>query len=190
MQKRFKYSAFAGIIYLISFLPELIIETITEFQAPDATTSTLLMITYIISTLSTIFFLYGFIILGNEYKIDLLIVGSIIIILTTIFYYIYAWYTLDLPAIEEDIVGISVLLLYGFSGIVFGLGIYKLKLQFGNLASVAGILEIIIGVFFVTVVLFFLGLIISIPAIILEILLLFKAADSDQSGEIIEQSDK
>ena len=47
----------------------------------------------------------------------------------------------------------------------------------GSLAQTAGILEIVVGFFLITVVLFFLGLILSIPAIIIEILLLFKAAE-------------
>ena len=69
------------------------------------------------------------------------------------------------------------LLLYGFSGIVFGIGLYRMREVLGKLSLFAGILEIIVGFFFITVVLFFIGLILSIPAIILEILLLFKAVE-------------
>ena len=119
------------------------------------------MITYIISTVSTIFFYYGFIVIGNKLENNLLVVGSVIIILTTIFYYLYAWYTQDLVNIEEEIFGVSVLLLYGFSGIIFGFGLYRMRDVLGKLASIAGILEIVIGFFLVTVVLFFLGLILS-----------------------------
>jgi hypothetical protein len=107
----------------------------------------------------------------------LLVVGSAIIILTTIFYYLYSWYTLDLVDIEEEVFGVSVLLLYGFSGIVFGFGLYKIRAVLGKLASVAAILEIVAGFFLITVILFFLGLILSIPATIVEILLLLKAAE-------------
>ena len=130
MQKKIKYAAFAGIIYLVSFLPELIFETLREYGHSDSSTSTLLMITYIISALSTIFFFYGFIIIGNTFNNNLLVVGSIIIILTTIFYYLYSWYTQDLLKMEEEIFGAS-------------------------------------------------GLILSLPAIIIEILLLLKAAELD-----------
>jgi len=137
----------------------------------------LLRITYIVSTLSTIFFYAGFIVLGNKYKNNLLLVGALIIILTTIFYYIYEWYTVDISEVEKNIVGASALLLYGFSGIVFGVGLYRIKDVFGYLASAAAILEITIGIFFVTIVLFLLGLILTIPAIIFEILLLFKASE-------------
>ena len=177
MNANLKFCAFAGIVYLVSFLPELTIETLREFGQINGISSTLLRITYIVSTLSTIFFYAGFIVLGNKYKNNLLLVGALIIILTTIFYYIYEWYTVDISEVEKNIVGASALLLYGFSGIVFGVGLYRIKDVFGYLASAAAILEITIGIFFVTIVLFLLGLILTIPAIIFEILLLFKASE-------------
>jgi hypothetical protein len=181
MQKKIKIAAFAGIVYLVSFLPELTFETMREFGDSDGITSFFLIISYIISTVSTIFFFYGFIVIGNKLENNLLVVGSFIIILTTIFYYLYSWYTIDLINFEEEgkIFGVSVLLLYGFSGIVFGIGLYKTREFLGKLASAAAILEIIVGFFLVTVVLFFLGLILSIPTIILEILLLLKVAQSE-----------
>jgi hypothetical protein len=179
MQKKLKFAAFAGIIYLVSFLPEIIIETLKEFGHDNGFLSTFLMITYVVSALSTLFFFYGFIVIGNKFDNNLLVVGSVIIILTTIFYYLYAWYTIDLVNIEEEVFGVSVLLLYGFSGLVFGFGLYKMRDIMGKIAAVAAILEIIGGFFLITIILFFIGLIISIPAIILEILLLLKAAQLD-----------
>lgn len=180
MNNKIKFCAFAGIVYLILFLPELIIQTIGELDQTDGIASTLLRTTYVVSTLSTFLFFYGFIIIGHKLNNNLLIVGSIIIILTTVFYDIYEWYNLGVYDIEKDIVGVSALLLYGFSGIVFGFGLFKIRDIFGTVASAAAILEIIVGFFFVTIVLFLLGLILSIPAIILEILLLLKAAESSE----------
>jgi hypothetical protein len=183
MEKKYKLAAFAGIIYLISFIPELTMEIMQEFYAGDGYISALLLVTYIVSTLSTIIFFYGFILLANKYDDNLLYVGSIIIILTTVFYYAYAWFTIDIIEAEEKIMGVAILLLYGFAGIIFGIGLYRLKTVFGSLASAAGILEISIGVFFVTIVLFFFGLILSIPTVIIEVLLLFKAVERAKSSE-------
>ena len=179
MQKKLRYAAFAGIIYLVSFLPELILETQSEYGQSNDFTSTLLIITYVVSALSTVLFYYGFIVIGKKFENNLLIVGSTIIILTTIFYYLYSWYTLDLVNSEEEVFGVSVLLLYGFSGIVFGLGLYKMREVLGKLALSAAILEFVVGFFLITVVLFFVGMIISIPTTILEILLLLKTAKLD-----------
>lgn len=180
MQNKLRFAAFAGIVYLVSFLPELTIEIIHDYQGGTSFTSFILMITYIVSMVATIAFLYGFIIIGNKFNNNLLVVGAMIIILTSIFYYIYSWYTLDMFEVEDKIFGGSVLLLYGFSGIIFGVGIYQLRLKLGGLASTAGILEIIIGLSFITIVLFLLGLVLSIPAVIAEILLLLKVAGMDE----------
>lgn len=183
MQKKIKLAAFAGIIYLVSFLPEIIFETMLEFGEGGGGTTAFLLIAYIVSAVSGVLFYYGFIVIANKLENNLLFVASFIIILTTIFYYLYSWYTIDLIDIEEEIFGVSVLLLYGFSGILFGLGLYRTRDILGNLASTAGILEMIVGFFLVTVILFFLGLILSIPAIIIEVLLLLKIAQSDTIKE-------
>lgn len=183
MKKKIKISAYAGIAYLVAFLPEMILTILRDYYYVEGVSSTLLKITYVISTISTILFFYGFILVGNAFNNNRLIVGSIIIILTTIFYYMYEWYAIDQYTIEENIVGVSALLLYGFAGIVFGLGLYKIREVLGTLASAAAVLEIIVGFFFVTVILFFIGLILSIPAVILEILLLLKAAELSEFKE-------
>ena len=72
MQKKIKFSAFAGIVYLVSFLPELIFETLREFSHDGSLTSSLLMISYVVSALSTVFFFYGFIVIGNKFENNLL----------------------------------------------------------------------------------------------------------------------
>ena len=183
MQKKLNLAAFAGIIYLVSFLPELIFETMHEFGEGGGSTKAFLLISYIVSAASAILFYYGFVVIGNKLENNLLLVASYIIILTTIFYYLYAWYTIDLIDIEEEVFGVSILLLYGFSGILFGLGLYRTREILGNLASTAGILEMIVGFFLVTIILFFLGLILSIPAIIIEILLLLKVSQLESFKE-------
>ena len=69
--------------------------------------------------------------------------------------------------------GVSIIM--GGVGIVFGVGLFKLQDGMGRAALGAGILEFIIGAFYVTVVLFFISYLLTVPAIILEIILLFKA---------------
>jgi len=62
----------------------------------------------------------------------------------------------------------------GASSIVFGLGLLRLQDSMGKIAFVAGIFEIMIGSFFLVVFLFFLSIVLTIPATILEIVLLYK----------------
>ena len=177
MQKKLKIAAYAGIVYLVSFLPEITLEALHDYYFMGGATKILLIGSYIIAILSTVVFFYGFIIIGNKYDDHLLVAGSYIIILTTIAYYFYSWQTMDLYAMEDDIFSTVVLLFYGFSGILFGIGLYRMRDPLGSLASIAGIIEIIIGICFVTIIPFLLGLVLSIPAIIIEILLLFNAVE-------------
>lgn len=152
-------------------------ETAHEFNHYDLGTTNLLIVTYLISMVSTILFYYGFIVIGNELNNNLLLVSSLIIIVTTIFYYIHELYTINLSETDEDLFGLSILMLFGFSGIFFGVGLYKLRDTLGKFASIAGSLEIIIGISFVVIILFFIGIILSIPAVIFEILLLLKVSE-------------
>jgi len=183
MSKKLKISAFAGIFYLVSTLPELVFEAMYEFNQYNESMATLLAITYILSIVSTIIFFYGFIQLGIEYHNNMLVFSSVIIILTSVFYYLYAWYTRDLPEMEPDIFGGTVLFLFGFAGIFFGSGLYNMREILGKYSTIAGILEIIIGICFVTIILFLLGLILGIPAVIFEILLLFNLSESPRFKE-------
>ena len=178
MSLKLKISAFAGIFYLISTLPEIVFETMYEFNQYSESLAAILAITYIISILSTIAFFYGFIQVGIELHNNMLVFSSVIIIVTTIFYYLYAWYTRDLHAVKPDIFGGTVLFLFGFAGIFFGSGLYQMREILGKYSRIAGILEIIIGICFVTIILFLLGLILGIPAVIFEILLLLNLSDS------------
>ena len=82
-------------------------------------------------------------------------------------------YTINYYELEPDIIGISALLLFGFSGIAFGIGLIRISSLFGNLAAIAGILEIVTGILFITIILIIPGLIILIPAIILLIVEFF-----------------
>ena len=182
MEQKLKLAGIAGIVYLISSLPELILEIVHEYSSYDQATTGLLFVAYAISMVSTIIFFYGFILIGSELQNTMLVVAALIIIFTTIFYYVYEWYTIDLMVDEEevDLFSVSVLLLFGFSGIFFGAGLHATREVLGQYASIAGMLEIITGIFFITIILFFIGLIVNIPAIIFEILLLFKAAKLPQ----------
>jgi hypothetical protein len=64
--------------------------------------------------------------------------------------------------------------LYGALSIVFGVALIRLQDSMGELSRIAGILEILSGCMLITVVLFFISYVIMIPAIVLEILVLYR----------------
>ncbi|MBX2965834.1 MAG: helix-turn-helix domain-containing protein [Cyclobacteriaceae bacterium] len=62
----------------------------------------------------------------------------------------------------------------GTLSLVFGIALIRLQDGMGELSRVAGILEILIGCTLITVLLFFLAYVIMIPAVIVEILVLYR----------------
>lgn len=62
----------------------------------------------------------------------------------------------------------------GALGIVFGVALIRLQDGMGVLSRVAGILEIVMGCMMITVILLFLTYVILIPAVVLEILVLYR----------------
>lgn len=65
-------------------------------------------------------------------------------------------------------------LLFGTLSIVFGIALIRLQDSMGELSRVAGVLEIVMGCFLITVVLFFISYVIMIPAVVVEILVLYR----------------
>ena len=128
------------------------------------------------SLTSLAFFIVGLIKLGSFFENRLLeIAGYLLIgisaIITTadivsVFYEgtIVSWIT----------VGTGLLMGLGSVQIVFGLGLLRLQDAMGVSSKAAGILEIVAGICLVTIILVFIGFILTIPAMILEITLLYK----------------
>ena len=72
-------------------------------------------------------------------------------------------------------IGTGLLMGFGASSIVLGMGFIRLQDAMGRSARAAGILEIIGGICLLTIILVILGLVIYLPAMIIEIILLYKA---------------
>lgn len=66
---------------------------------------------------------------------------------------------------------------FGGIDIAFGIALVLLGKKLGTISKVAGVFEIIIGAFFITFFLAFIGLIAMIPAIVLEIIVLYQFYD-------------
>lgn len=56
----------------------------------------------------------------------------------------------------------------------FGIALIRLQDGMGELSRAAGVLEIITGAAFITVILFFIGYVVMVPAVIVEILVLYR----------------
>lgn len=68
--------------------------------------------------------------------------------------------------------------------LIFGIGLIRLQDGMGELSRAAGILEIIVGSALITVVLFFIGYVVMIPAVIVEILVLYRGYEYLSKSEV------
>ncbi|SNT31210.1 Helix-turn-helix domain-containing protein [Ekhidna lutea] len=132
------------------------------------------------------FFMFGLIRLGDYFTNYLLkitgylMVGLFAIItffdIFSIFYSMSEFNLMTLGAGESICVGAT--------GIVFGIGLMRLQDSMGQLAKIAGIIEIVAGFFFAVVILFLLGYMMLVPATIIEIILLYKGYEFIKSERL------
>jgi hypothetical protein len=124
-----------------------------------------------------VFFIKGFWVLGVELKNTILKFSSLVLIVFSALIYMYDIISLFIEIIPLELFISGMSLSFGAIGILFGIGIIRLKGQLGNTALATGVFEIIVAVFFFTVFLAWLGYFLMIPLILLEIILLYKALD-------------
>ncbi|MDN4165896.1 helix-turn-helix transcriptional regulator [Cytophagales bacterium LB-30] len=120
-------------------------------------------------------FMRGFIALSTVFENGLLKVGTYLMMGA-----ILALGILDISTLwaeDAERFGLAYMLasvLIGTLSLVFGIGLLRLQDGMGELSRVAGVLEIIIGCALITVILFFIGHVVMIPAVVVEIILLYR----------------
>ncbi len=163
-----------GIVYFIIGFLETAAD-IYQFTGDSSNMNTILYVLLkLISAVSYVFFFLGFYTIGCVFKnsilrtIPLLLMG-LLVLSNCIDVFSRQWF--------EDTIAINVIvecLVFGSLQLAFGIGLLQLKDSFGRLTQVSGIVEIVAGVLLATVLLAPLGLFLMIPAILLEVLLLYK----------------
>ena len=178
MLKTLRYRAFVGIAGLILSIPELALITLKELKKlPDG----YLPFFYILITVETIIYIYyvwGFKIIGDKTKNNMLKISIILLIISTLLTkgYHYVWNP-TFPELTKLIISASILVVMGIIGILAGMAMLKLKNKFGSIATTVGVLNIISGASMVTVIFFFIVLLVFIPQTIFEIVLMLKASE-------------
>lgn len=166
-----------GALYFLLGFPEFYADwtRFTEDEIPYPTTVYILL--KICTLISLVFFIKGFWVLGVELKNTLLKFSSLILIVFSALIYTYDIISIFVEIIPMEIFISGMSLSFGAIGILFGIGIIKLKDQFGNTALATGVFEIIVAFFFFTVFLAWFGYVLMIPLILLEIILLYKVLE-------------
>jgi hypothetical protein len=126
---------------------------------------------------TVIFFLRGFILIGGLFDNVLLRVVAVVLIGAHALIIVYDLASFFYDPLKSEDVTTWVLLTFGCINIAFGVAVNRLDKSLGKVAEFAGILEIMSAGFFLTVFLSFMGLIVQMPAVLLEIILIFKAIE-------------
>lgn len=125
--------------------------------------------------ISYILFTHGFIVLSKVFENLLLKAIVYILMVATAGIGILDIVTLSVTDVEILLLPYgTAAILYGSLSIAFGVALLRLQDSMGELSRVAGIMEIVSGCLLITVVLFFIAYVIMIPAIVLEILVLWR----------------
>lgn len=168
-------AAIGGMIYLILE----IIKTAMDFAWMESSFDAKETVIYIaiVSCLyiSFIVFMRGFFLLGHLFDNGLLRIMAFMLILAMLGLSILDIYTLRYSTYQELMLPYgSAAVAFGILGIIFGISLIKLQDGMGELSRIAGMLEIATGCLLLTVILFFLAFVVMIPAIVVEIILLYR----------------
>lgn len=129
----------------------------------------------VVMVTSYVLFVRGFIALSDVFENSLLKIGSYLMMAA-----IAGLGILDISSLgTDDIESLwipysTAAVLGGALSIVFGVALIRLQDGMGELSRVAGILEILMGCTLITVVLFFISYILLVPAVVVEILVLYR----------------
>ena len=173
-------AAIAGAVYLVTeiSLGVLDIAWIADHQDWGGPMNAAYIGLTMVMIISFTLFARGFIVLGTAFENSLLKAISYMLIVATCGKGIWDVATLSIEEVEHlwlPYGGVAVML--GALSIGFGIALLRLQDSMGQLCRIAGILEIVLGCTLVTVVLFFLAYVILIPAVVVEIVVLYRGYD-------------
>ena len=131
----------------------------------------------LISLITFAFFQRGFIMIGGLFRNYLLKIMSFIMIIAIVLLNGFDIISIFYDSIEYEFVAGASALTFGIIGIIYGISLMRLKSSVGGISKYAGLLEIIGGCFLLTIILAFVGLVIYIPAVLLEIIIIFKVIE-------------
>jgi hypothetical protein len=132
-------------------------------------------------------FARGFIALSIVFENTLLKVTAYMLIVATTGIGIFDVASLTVEKVEQLLLPYAAAaLLFGALSIVFGIALIRLQDGMGQLARIAGILEIVIGCLLVTVILFFITYVLLIPALVIEIIVLYRGYEYFSRSEPVQ----
>lgn len=185
MNKIIKYAAIAGILSLIVAVPVGYFEILRAMDGFSENLVSSYVFWHLISLLLYIIFIWGFKIVGERYQNTLLKTTSYLLILSAVGLAGYSILIVLWPSLDNFFVQLALTIIVGAVNILFGIGLLRLKPQFGSVAKAAGVFGILWGISFLTVILAIVALLLTIPLYILLVLILSRAAKKLEIGMIV-----
>lgn len=130
----------------------------------------------LISLTTFIILMIGFVTTGKLYNNYLLKITATIMIFCEIMFTSFDISSLYFDYFSLEYILTAKSLIYGALGILFGVGILKLK-NLKTIAKVSGVFEIVTGALLITVILGFAGLLTLIPTLLFEVIILYKISE-------------
>lgn len=186
-------AALAGAVYLVS---EIILSAmdiawiISSDRAWEFWMNAIYVSLTVVMVASYVLFARGFIALSAVFENTLLKIAAWLLIVAT-----FGMATLDISSLSvKDVESLLIpyaaaAVMVGAISIVFGISLIRLQDGMGMLSRIAGVLEILMGCMLVTVILFFIVYVIMIPAVVLEILLLYRGYEYLSRSEAVPAAD-
>ena len=169
-----KLAWICGLIYFLSGFVEFAVDYARFYENELIISKGAYISMKFIVMLSYIYFLWGFVLSGKIFNNYLLKIGAFFLMGTTILFYGYDMVSLYFEPFYTEYVLVTQSIFCGIGSFIFGFALLRLEKPMGMIAKVAGGLEIACGVFFILVFMAWLGLIFVIPAVFLQIILLYK----------------
>jgi transcriptional regulator with XRE-family HTH domain len=184
-------AALAGAVYLISeiILGAMDIAWLANDGGWNFTINAVYISLTVVMVISCVLFARGFIALSTIFENGLLKIAAYVLIVFVAGKGILDTTTLSATDVESLWLPYAVTsILFGALSIVFGVALIRLQDGMGELARIAGLLEIVMGCLLITVVLFFVSYVIMVPAVIVEILVLYRGYEYLSKAEFSEIS--
>jgi transcriptional regulator with XRE-family HTH domain len=182
-------AALAGVVYLVAqiILGAMDIAWFTSEHGWEFKMNAIYIGLTAVMVISYTLFARGFIALSNVFENRLLKAVTYMLIIATAGLAMLDVTSLSVKEVETLWVPYSAAaVLFGALSIAFGVSLIRLQDGMGELARMAGILEIIIGCLLVTVVLFFVSYVVMIPAVVVEILVLYRGYEYLSRSESVQ----
>lgn len=169
----------AGIIYFALGIMEAAADYLLIKETMSVSEQFFVAVTNILALISYAFFMRGFIAIGKMYSNYLLTISSYLMVACYIF--LVAFDVTHVFTFFDEafylFVQASASVLFGAIGVLYGIALIRLKEHVGTLGLVAGVFELMAAFFFITVFGAYLGLVLLIPAVIVEVVILYKVSE-------------